>query len=167
MHTRLLFKYNGNGIRLCANVDWIYGTVSCWLWTNSKYVGICACLNLTVSLLGMMHYYDTIVIAYSPAIHQLQWHNTALRWCWLNVCNGIALAFNDQRVRWYWCKSKFEYFIILYTMHHDMIEYMERYRVGFGRTESTLVLVHVWIWMWHCLVYDAPWRYCNCTLACF
>ena len=32
-----------------------------------------------------------------------------------------------------------------YTLMLMLIEYMERYRVGFGRTESTLVLIHVWI----------------------
>ena len=30
-----------------------------------------------------------------------------------------------------------------------LIEYMNRCRVGFWRTERTLVLVHVWIWMCH------------------
>ena len=34
-----------------------------------------------------------------------------------------------------------------------LIEYMERSHVDVGRTESTLVLVHVWICMCHCLVY--------------
>ena len=36
LHTRLLINYNGNDTRLCADVDvdWIYGTVSCWLWTD-------------------------------------------------------------------------------------------------------------------------------------
>ena len=44
--------------------------------------------------------------------------------------------------------------------------YMERYPVDFGRTGSTLVLVHVWIRMYHCFVYDALCHHRNCTLAC-
>ena len=52
LHTRLLFNYNDNDIRPCAciDVDWIYGYVSFWLWTNRQYVNIGACLNLNVSL---------------------------------------------------------------------------------------------------------------------
>ena len=53
LHTRLLLNYNGNDTRLCADVDWIYGTVSYWLLTNRKYVGTWACLNLNMSLLGI------------------------------------------------------------------------------------------------------------------
>ena len=45
-------RYNDNDIRLCADIDWIYGTVSCWLWTNRWYVGIVVCLNLNVSLIA-------------------------------------------------------------------------------------------------------------------
>ena len=35
-----------------------------------------------------------------------------------------------------------------------LIERMARFYVGFGRTESTLLLVHAWIRMCDCLVYD-------------
>ena len=45
--------YNGNDIQLCANVDAIYGMVSCWFWTNRRYVSIGACLNLNVLILGI------------------------------------------------------------------------------------------------------------------
>ena len=48
--------YNGNDdIRLCAdvNADFIYGTVSRWLWMDSGYVSIGAYLDLNVSLLGV------------------------------------------------------------------------------------------------------------------
>ena len=48
-----------------------------------------------------------------------------------------------------------------------LIEYIERYRAGVGGTESTLILVHDWIWMRHCLVYDALWRHRNYTLICY
>ena len=35
LHTNLLCNYNGNGIRRLTDAHGIYGTVSCWLWTNS------------------------------------------------------------------------------------------------------------------------------------
>ena len=109
LHTHLLFNCNDNDIWLCADVDWIYGTVSYWFWTNRTYVGIGACLNSNVYT---MHH-DAIVIAHSPAIQlQWQWH-TALRWCWLNIWN----------------------------------------RVGFGRTGGTLVLL-MHVYMSHYLVYE-------------
>ena len=71
------------------------------------------------------------------------------------------LASAEQYVRWYWCMFEFEYVIAWHTMHYDiiaivhlpaiqlqwlcvmLIEYMQRYCIGFGRTESALVLVHV------------------------
>ena len=63
-----------NDVRLCADIDCMYATVSCCLWMNRKYVGIGACLNLNVSLLGMINH-DTIAIQL-----QLRWH-MALHWC--------------------------------------------------------------------------------------
>ena len=78
------------------------------------------------------------------------------------------LTLDEQLVRWYWCMFEFECVIVWYTMQYispsqlhthllfkytlmamthgcvlTLIEYMERYCVGFGRTGSTLVLVHV------------------------
>ena len=105
-HNCVLANYNDNDIRLCADVDWTYATVSCpRCWPNSKYVIICACVNLNVQLL-MQH--QNIIIGHSPA---MQTHYNC-------TVHGSALM---------------------------LIEYMERYRFGFGRTESTLALVHVWI----------------------
>ena len=48
-----------------------------------------------------------------------------------------------------------------------LLEYIKWCHVGFGRTESTLVLVYVWIGMCHYLVYDARWHHRICTLACY
>ena len=52
-NTLLLFKHTTmtiNYTRLCDDfdVDLTYGTVSCRLWANRKYVGIGVCLNLKV-----------------------------------------------------------------------------------------------------------------------
>ena len=72
--------------------------------TNTKYVGIGACLNLNVSLLGIRcAICNTIAIAHSPAI-ELHWQlHTALRWWWwwLNIWNGTVLDKHEQKVRWY------------------------------------------------------------------
>ena len=114
---------NGHDIRLCADVDWIYGTVPCSLWMHSLYVGIGGCLNLNVSLLGTQcTMYDTMhrnctLVCYS---NTRQWY-TAVRWCWSHIWNGIVLAFNEQDVRWYWCMFEFECVIAWYTMPHDTI----------------------------------------------
>ena len=134
--------------------------------------------------------HDTITIVHSPAI-QLQWH-TALRWCWLDIWNGVTLALDGQFVRWYWCMFEFECVLLgirctitiayspaiqlqwrWYTIYDGsapmlmLVEYMERYCVGFGQTGCTLVLVHVWIWMCYYLVYDTLWNHHNCILACY
>ena len=98
LHTRLLFNHNGNDVLFCADVDvdWIYGTVSCWLWTNRKYVGISVCWNCNVSWYTM-----------KPSQSQLHWEwptpLSVMRWCrrWLNIWNGDMFASDEQAVRWY------------------------------------------------------------------
>ena len=119
-------------IRIRTDVDSIYGTVSCWLWTNRLYVGIGACLNLKVPLLG---------VRCNMTPSQLHTH-LLLKYTTMAMTYGYALMLM-------------------------LIEYMQRYRVGFGRTVCTLVLVHVWIRICHCLAYDALWHNRNCTLACY
>ena len=128
LHTPLIFNYNGNDLWLCADVDvdWMCATISFGLWMNRQYV---VCSKLNVSLLGMIH---TRHFNYNG--NDIR---TALLWCCFNVWNGIALAFDEQAVRWYRCKFIVECAHVLYT-------------------------VHVWIWMRHHFVYDAlymtPWQ---------
>ena len=98
---------NANDTRLCTdlNDDWIYETISCSVWTNRPYVGISACLNLDVTLLGIrctatpsqLH----TCMLYSNT-RQWQWQ-MALRWCkcWLDIWNDILFALDEQDVRWY------------------------------------------------------------------
>ena len=112
--------YSTTMTMICTNVDSIYGTVSCWLWTNRKYVGIGACLNLKVSLL-------TARCNMTPS--HLQTH-LLLKYTAMAMTYGYALM------------------LIL-------IERMEWCHAGFGQTDGTLVLVHVWIRMCHYLVNDA------------
>ena len=96
LHTRLLFKHTAmticTALRWCwldiwdgiamvsgeqkvrwhADVDfaWIHGTVLCWLWVSSGYVGIGTCSNLNMSSLGVRYtmQHENITIAHSPAI---------------------------------------------------------------------------------------------------
>ena len=78
---------------------------------NRKYVGTGACLNLNVSLLGIIvrcTIYGTI------AMH-------------------CTLAYNSTTMA-----MTMTYGSVLMLM---LIEYMKRYRIGFGPTGSTLVLV--------------------------
>ena len=180
-------------IRLCADVDWIYGTVSCWFWTNRRYVGISTCLNLLECLITWYTVYDALpTIVKSPAI-QLQWQ-------WYTY--GSALMLTQYMERYHVGFGRTGRTLVLgfstcldlnvpllgvhnYTRTHlllkyatmtmtygyalmlMLIEYMERYRVDFERTGRTLVLVHVWIRICHCLAYDALWHHRNCTLACY
>ena len=66
-----------------------YKTVSCWLWTNSGYVCICAFLHSNISLHGIR-------------CTTMTW-DMVLCWCWLNKWNGVMSALGEQGVRWYWC----------------------------------------------------------------
>ena len=111
---------NGSALMLMLTY---YETVLCWLWTKSRYVGISTCLNLSVSILGIRYtmHYDTIIIPRSPAIQLLFQCHMGRRWClcWLNVRNGIMLAFDEQWVRWYLCMFEFECVITWCTIHHE------------------------------------------------
>ena len=72
----------GCWFRLNTYIVYIY--MSCWLWTNRKYVGMHWCMfefECVITWYTMHH--DTIAIVHLPAIQlQLQWY-TALRWCTL------------------------------------------------------------------------------------
>ena len=67
--------------------------------------------------------------------------HTALRWCCLNVWNGIVSAFNEQGVRWYSCMFEFEYVIILYAMHYDTIAIASELQWQWNT-------VLRWCWLW-------------------
>ena len=142
LHTRLLFNYNGNCTRLCTgvNVAWMYGTQwqmaarccwlnvwngisSCCLWANRRYVGEhwcifeSECVFTWCTLRHEVHYRD-----YTHHAIQIQWQwHAALRWCWLNIWNGVVLVLDEQYVRWYWCMFEFKCVITWYTMHYNTI----------------------------------------------
>ena len=109
-----------NGIRPCAvvDVDWTYGTVSYWLWTHRKYVGIGACLNLNVSLLSI-RYTMTPSRLHTCLLLNCNDHDNDIRLCaeyWLNTWNGIVLVLDEQEVSWYyWCMFTFVFVISWYT----------------------------------------------------
>ena len=176
LHTRLLFNCNDNDIRLCVDVDWIYATVSCWLWTNREYVGITVWLNLNVSLLG-------IRCTMTPAhLH------TRLLCNYNDITYGSALMLIEYMERchdcWIWTNRKYVGIVVClilnvsviasYTLHHGASAFAHLtaiqlqwqwytalcwcwlyiwngvMTVGFERTECTLVLVYVWFWIWIC-----------------
>ena len=63
--TAISIHYNGNDTRLCADVGWIHGTVSCWLCANRQCVGIGTFLNLQELLHNALF---TITVAHLSAI---------------------------------------------------------------------------------------------------
>ena len=160
------------------NVDWIHGTISCWLWTNRRSVGIGACSNLNVLLLDvwctmtqsqlhtrlLFKHTTTAMMAHDTRFY------TRSCWCWLNIWNVVVLAldiiigcYSNALQR----NGNGTWHTFLHALMLMPVEYMEWCRIGFGWTASTLVLVHVWIWMCHCLVYDAPWHDHNHIIGCY
>ena len=142
LHARLRFNCCCNntwpGANVDVDLDWLYGTASCGLWTNRKYVGIGACLNSNASLYKTYFAYDAPCMTWSQFIAHLP-------------------AVQRQRR----CHTYGSALMLI------LIEYMERYRVGFGRTESKLVLVYVRIWMCLRLVYRTAWRHHNNSHTCY
>ena len=122
LHNRLLFKYTtmamAHGTKICA--DWFWYWLNIWngavlaldeqsvRWYRCMFESECAIPWCT------MHH-DMIAIGPSSAIqmhyngYDGTWHTT-LRWfrCWLNIWNGVVLALDEQRVRWYRCMFEFE-----------------------------------------------------------
>ena len=147
-------------IRLCVDVDFdrIFGTVSCWLWTNRTYVGIGACLNLNVALLG-----TRCNMKASQMYTHILFKHTAMTIC-TAIRNCIVLPLNEQGVR---CKGscvnlivpllglrctmtlsqlltrlRLKYItLVLMTYGSALLlpDYMERYHVGFGRAACTSI----------------------------
>ena len=89
--------------RLCVCVRWMYGMVSCWPWTNSKYVVIGVWLNSK-----LLFVFDTVWdrnLTLMCGENALQWRwrlciyvvwisGTASCWPWTNskcVCIGVCL----------------------------------------------------------------------------
>ena len=130
----MTYRADGNdNIWRCADAAWTYGIVLCRFWTNRSYVDFNACLNLTMSLLGIRYTMqnDRINIARSPAIQLHLQYRLSRRWCgcwcWLNAWNGIGImsALNkryhvhEQAVRLYLCMFKFGFIITWYTLRHE------------------------------------------------
>ena len=97
LHTRLLYDNNGNGIRLCG-VDGTYGTASCWLCTNRKYV----CFGIGVCLIWINHYwctvhYKNITIAHWSAMQMHYKWQCVITWCKMHHdTTGIAQSTHIQ-----------------------------------------------------------------------
>ena len=81
-------------------------------------------------------------------------------WLWMYHCLVIRWTMTPSQLHTYSAPSQ-SHTRLLFNYNGNNI------RVGFERTDGTLVLMHVWIWMCHCFVYDAPWHHRNCTLACY
>ena len=84
---------------------------------------------------------------------------------WIWMCNylvndKLCMSSSQLHIRLFfkYTTTAMTYGSVLITM---LIEYVERYHVGFRRAvcTSTLILVHVWICMCHWLVYDTPWHH--------
>ena len=145
---------------------------------------MCHCLVYDAPTMTTSHLYTRLLFEL-----QLQWQTgLCWCWCWLNIWNGVMWVWTNRkyvsigscsnlnvsllRIR---CTMIHTRLLLKYTtmaMIYNsalmlmLIEYMERYRVGFGWTASTLVLVHVWIQLCHCLVYNALWHHRNYTFTC-
>ena len=94
--------YNVNDdtrLRADVNVDWTYGTVSRWLWTNRQYVGTGACSNSNVPLLG-----TRCTIAPSPLNTHLLFTYAAIT---MTYVYGAVVAFDAQEVRCHLCTFAF------------------------------------------------------------
>ena len=160
LHTRLLYDNNGNGIRLCG-VDGTYGTASCWLCTNRKYV----CFGIGVCLIWINHYwctvhYKNITIAHWSAMQMHYKWQCVITWCKMHhdttgstQSTPIQLQFQWPTVsRWYIFASYSNTFQRWSHMPHGstlmpmLVEYiycvyMERRHFRFGQTVCTSVFL--------------------------
>ena len=138
---------------MCADVDADYGTVSFWLWTNSGYVDIGACLNLNVSLLGIrctmtpIQFNARVLCKYGTMRNIIVWYTMHHDTIAIAPSTAIHLHYNDT-MTWSQSHTRLLFIYTIMAMAHGsalmliLIEYMERCHVGFGQTGSTSVLVH-------------------------
>ena len=162
-------------------VEYMERSRACFVWTNSKYVAMHWCMfEFECAIEHDTPWHDlNCTLAYL-------WTTMAIiqRGCWFNIWN-VAVCVDFELTEsmsvllhvWLWM---YHYLIMV---HHDtftwllfkyttmaitsgsalllmLVEYTKRYRVGFGWTVCTLVLVHVWILTcntWLCADVDVTW----------
>ena len=145
LRTRLLFNYN------CNDIWWHMALHRCgWNICNT---------------IRAMEYACALVLMLIEYILRI-YYKTILCWLWTDRAYvGISACLN-LNMSWLGVQSTMTpsdlhtCLILNYNRNGVlfMVDYiycvyiMERYRVGFGRTGRTLVLVHVWIWMCYGLV---------------
>ena len=175
--TRLLFKYTTMTMTSASAPMLIFFEYkkryrSGFGWTARTLVFVHVCIPI----------YHCMV---HGALYTTMTWNMVLRWFWLNKCNGVMSALDEQNVGIGVCFNltisslgipytiAIAYILVCYSTTMTMIygsalmlnAYMERYCVGCQRTGSTLALVHDWIWICHYFVYDAACHIYNCTHA--
>ena len=99
-YARVKYHANGSALILIEYME------RCRLALDEQEVRCYWCMfefECVIACYTMRH--DTIAIA-------------DLRWCWLNVWNGIVLALGEQKVRWYWFIFEFARVMTWYAMHY-------------------------------------------------
>ena len=176
MNLKLLFVFDavrGHNLTLicCPNtlqwwcsvhvyLRWIYGTVSCWPWTNSPYVCIVLCLNLKLLFVFDAVWGRNLTLMCCPntlqwwcSVHvYLRWMNgTVSCWSWTNsgyvfiaVCLDSNLFFVFDVV---WDRNLT---LIAVQIHYDgdarSALNLWNGCVDPGRSGCTFALLRVWIW---------------------
>ena len=166
--------------------------VVCWLWMNSRYVGIGGCLNLNV----LWHNHNRILVCYPNT--QLCTDDVDVNWIQiLRICGMVSCWFWTNRmyvgigaclnlnlslpgVRCAMIRSQLHTQLLFkrttrrWHMAHDSTHADFDVDWIYGTVScwlwmaaSTSVLVHVWIQVCHSLVYDAPWHNHNYVPACY
>ena len=148
LHTRLLHYIGIDDIRLCTDVDYIYGFGR----AGSTCIFEFECLVTWYAAYDALWYHHNCTLAYYSTTIAIPHDSARWCWCWLNVCNGIVLVLDEQEVC---CMMLNLNVSLLGMMHHCTIaithssaiqlqwqwhtydtaimlfECMERYRVGF------------------------------------
>ena len=102
LHTRLLFKCNGNYIRYGSAVMLIgymeryhidFGRTGGTLVLVHVWIWMCNCLVYDAP----WHHRNCTPACYSNTM-AITYH-TALRWCWSDIWNGMILTLDEQKVR--------------------------------------------------------------------
>ena len=146
MRTRLLFQHTKTAMahdtRLCAdfNVDWIYILWYCVYIMKRYPVGF----GRTERALVLVHRWIWMChdLANNPPWH----HRNSILACYSTT---MAITYRST--------------LILMLVEYMYYAYMQRYRVGFGRKGSKLVLMHNSFWMRYCWCPIHLWHDRNCT----
>ena len=116
-----------------------------WYWCMSEFECV---INWYTVYDALWRHHNYCMLAYYSTTIAMP-HDSA-RWCWFwwNVCNGIVLALDAQKVR-YWCMFEFECVIAWYDVPWIIHDHnLFHTHLLFNYNGDVIYTALRWCWFW-------------------